>query len=175
MRVQDYSLPKEVPTETKEFLDNIRVILNNGGYVPQTIGAVPGWAGEEGESVNVVSGAEQRMYYFNNLTGLWNYGIPVTSKYGWTYLTVSASEAAHVGNLSFGFTFQLPPTVICSFIGYQASGTPTGPADFDTGLTRIAVATYGVTTSSVDFAVYTGDGTNFPGAYNMGISWLAIG
>lgn len=175
MKVQDYALPKEIPTETKEFLDDIRRILNNGGYVPQTITGVPGWYGDDGESVVVNNGAEQRLYYFNTTMGTWNFGIPLSTKYGWTYITVSNAEAAHVGTFSFGYTFQSPPIVLCSFIGYKASGTPTTPADFDTGLTKIAVSTYGVTTSQVNFAVYSGDGSNFPGNYNMGISWIAIG
>jgi hypothetical protein len=175
MKVQDYALPKEIPTETKEFLDDIRRILNNGGYVPQTIGAVPGWYGEEGESVNVISGAEQRLYYFNNINATWNYGIPISSKYGWTYITVTAAEASHVGVLNFGYMFGAPPQVIVSFIGYMNGGTPTSPADFTSGLTKITVSSYGTTTTGVNLAVYSGDGSNFPGAYHMGISWLAIG
>lgn len=175
MKVQDYALPKEIPTETKEFLDDIRRILNNGGYVPQTISAVPAWYGEQGEMVNSVLGNEQRLYYFNNFNATWNYGLPVTTKYGWTYITVTAAESSHVGVLNFGYTFQSTPMLLVSFIGYMNGGTPAGPGDFSTGLTKISVSSYGVTTTGVNLAVYSGDGSNFPGAYHMGISWLAIG
>ena len=175
MKVQDYALPKEIPTETKEFLDDIRRILNNGGYVPQTIGAIPGWYGEDGENVHVINGAEERLYYFNSVNATWNYGLPLSTKYGWTYLTVTAAESSHIGSLAFGYTFQTAPIVIATFLGYQAAGTPTSPADFDTGLTKISVSSYGATQTGVNFAVYSGDGSNFPGAFNMGIGWIAIG
>ena len=175
MRVQDYALPKEVPTETKEFLDDIRRILNNGGYVPQTIAAVPGWAGEQGESVHVLNGNEQRLYYYNGFSGIWNFGLPLSTQYGWTYITVTASEASHVGTLAFTNPFQSAPIVICQFIGYMNGGTPASPADFSTGLTKMVVSSYNATTTAVGFAVYTGDGSNFAGAYHMGIGWIAIG
>lgn len=175
MRVQDYAIPKEVPTETKEFLDDIRRILNNGGYVPQVISSIPGWYGEDGESVIWVNGAEQRLYYFNSAASIWNYGLPLSTKYGWTYLTVTNAEASHTGALSFGYTFQTAPIVIVSFLGYQAAGVPTSPADFATGLTKISVSAFGVSTTGVTVAVYSGDGSNFPGNYNMGVSWIAIG
>jgi len=175
MRVQDYALPKEIPTETKEFLDDIRRILNNGGYVPQTIGSAPAWYGEEGETVHVIFGAEQRMYTYNSSNGTWNYGVPTSTKYGWTYITVTNAEASHTGAVTFGYTFATAPIVMTSFLGYKASGTPTSPADFDTGLTKIVVSSYGTTNTGFNAAVYSGDGSNFPGNYVMGIGWLAIG
>jgi hypothetical protein len=175
MRVQDYALPKEIPTETKEFLDDIRRILNNGGYVPQTIPGVPSWYGEQGETVMSANGAEQRMYTFNEANGTWNFGLPLSAKYGWTYITVTNAEASHAGTLSFGYTFQSAPIVMTTFIGYQAAGVPASPADFDTGLTKICVQAYGPSTTGVNIAVYSGDGSNFPGNFNMGIAWLAIG
>lgn len=175
MKVQDYALPKEIPTETKEFLDDIRRILNNGGYVPQSISAIPGWYGDDGESVIVNNGAEQRLYYFSTSNNIWNYGLPLSTKYGWTYMTVSNAEASHTGALSFGYTFNASPIVLVSFLGYQASGTPTSTADFNTGLTKIMVSSYATTTTGTVLAVYSGDGSNFPGNYNMGIGWIAIG
>ena len=176
MKVQDYALPKEIPTETKEFLDDIRRILNNGGYVPQTINAIPGWFGEQGESVHVINGPEQRLYYFNDQNVSWNYGIPLSSKYGWTYITVTNAEASQTGALAFGYTFNIAPIVLCSFIGYMPTGSlPVSPADFSTGLTKVVASSYNSTTSGCSMAIYTGDGSNFPGNYHMGISWLAIG
>jgi hypothetical protein len=174
MRVQDYALPKEIPTETKEFLDDIRRILNNGGYVPQVINAIPGWAGDDGESVIVNNGTEQRLYYFNATQGIWSCGLPLSTKFGWTYMAVTNAEASHAGTLNFGFTFASPPIVLTSFIGYQAAGVPTSPADFNTGLTKILTSSFASTSTSVTLMVYSGDGSNFPGNYNMGISWVAI-
>lgn len=174
MRVQDYALPREIPTEIKEFLDDIRKILNNGGYVPQAISSVPGWTGEDGEWVFYALGNEQRNYVYNSLNSSWNYGIPVSSKYGWDYILVNTGIAASTKGISFGYTFSSAPIVLTSFLGYS-TGVPTSPADFSAGISKMVTSGFASTTTQFTGAVYSGDGSNFPGAYYMGIGWLAIG
>lgn len=175
MKVEDYSLPITVPTEAKEMLDNIRRILNNGGYVPQVVSGVPAWTGENGEEVLYAASKTVVKYVYDTTTGTWNYGLPISTKYGWSYMTVASTEAVHTAALSFGYTFSSAPIVITSFLGYKASGTPSSPADFDTGLTKICVQSYAPSTTGCTLAVYSGDGSNFPGNYVMGIGWIAMG
>lgn len=174
MKLQDYALPREIPTETKEMLDEIRRIINNGGYVPQALSAIPAWYGEDGEWVYYVLGNEQRNYYFNTINGVWNYGIPISSKYSWAYIPVTTGAASAVGTLNFGYTFNVPPLVLVSYIGFTA-GTPTAPEDFTNARTKIVVSSFAVTTTGCTLTVYTGDGSNFAANENQGISWLAIG
>jgi len=174
MKVQDYTLPKTIPTEAKEMLDDIRRILNNGGYVPQTIAAVPAWAGDDGESVLQSNAGEIRNYWYDVATATWNYGLPLSTKYGWDYIEVDGAHSSAVKAVSFGYTFRTVPIVLTSFIGYTSSA-PTSLVDFKTGMTKITVASYNSTDTSTTLTVYSGDGSNFPGVYYMGISWVAIG
>jgi hypothetical protein len=174
MKVQDYALPREIPTETKEFLDDIRRILNNGGYVPQALSSVPGWSGEDGEWVFYALGNEQRNYVYNSLNGTWNYGVPLSSKYGWDYILVNNAISSATKGISFGYTYSNAPIVFTSFLGYSL-GVPTTVADFTSGLTKTVTSGFAPTTTQFTAAVYSGDGSNFPGNYYMGISWLALG
>lgn len=174
MRVQDYSLPKEIPTEAKEMLDDIRRVLNNGGYVPQVLPGVPNWYGETGESVVTAVDAQQRLYYYNYNNNSWDYGLPLSTKYGWTYISVTNAESSKAVALGFGFTFSLAPIVHVSYLGYSVAA-PSSPADFTNAVSKVSVASYAPTTTGCNIAVYTGDGTNFAGNYNIGVGWIAIG
>lgn len=175
MRVEDYAFPRETSTEIKEMLDNIRRILNNGGYVPQTVSAIPAWSGDDGEWVIYINGNEVRNYQYNSTSSLWEYGFPKSSKYGWGSVLVDTANSSATKAVSFGYTFQSAPVVLASFIGYSSSGN-TGTIDlFDTGLTKMVANPYAISTTGFTMAVYSGDGSNFPGAYNMGYSWVAIG
>lgn len=174
MRVEDFSLPREVPTEAKEMLDNIRRILNNGGYVPQVISAIPAWTGDDGEWVIYVNGAELRNYVYNATNATWEYGLPITSKYGWGYVTVTTVDSSAITAVSFGYTFRAAPIVITNFVGYTTAGA-TAISDFATGITKVCYSPYAITTTGYTQAIYSGDGSAFPCACTMGFSWLAIG
>lgn len=155
-------------------LDNIRRILNNGGYVPQVITAIPAWTGDDAEMVMYVNGNEVRNYWHNSSANLWEYGFPISSKYGWGYVLVDTANSSATKAVSFGYTFQSAPVVLASFVGYD-TGTPDSIDDFDTGLTKMVSSPYAITTTGFTMAVYSGDGSNFPGAWNLGYSWVAVG
>ena len=174
MRIEDYAFPRETSTEIKEMLDNIRRVLNNGGYVPQVVSAIPAWAGDDGEMVMYINGNEVRNYWYNSSSDLWEYGLPISSKYGWGYVLVDTLSSSATKAVSFGYTFNSAPVVLASFVGYDTA-TPDSIDDFDTGLTKMMANPYAITTTGFTVAVYSGDGSNFPGAYNIGYSWVALG
>ena len=155
-------------------MENIRRILNNGGYVPQVVSGTPAWYGDDGESLMYADGKDIRQYFYSAAATAWNYGIPLSSKYGWDYIIVDNSQPLFAQGLAFGYEFQYPPVVLTSFLGASV-GEPASTADFTTGFNKIITNAYGTTTTGCTLAIHSGDGSNFPGDFYMGVGWLAIG
>ena len=73
MRLTDYEfspiLRKDI--ELRQMMDEIRNIINNGKYQLAVVNGVPGWTGEEGDTVLMSSGGVYRLYSYIN--GGWHY------------------------------------------------------------------------------------------------------
>ena len=73
MRLPAYEFSKEVPIEMQEAIEDIRLLVNNGKYVPRISSEEPTYAGEEGEFVMYDAGASK--YLFGFMNGGWYYGL----------------------------------------------------------------------------------------------------
>lgn len=73
MKVEDYEfspiLRKDI--ELRQVMDSVRNILNNGRYQLMVVGGVPGWTGEDGETVLCNAGGTLRIYCY--IAGGWHY------------------------------------------------------------------------------------------------------
>lgn len=89
MRVPDIELQELKDPGLLEFMDYVRIILNDGRYQLRTVSDVPVWTGIEGEMVLYAAGTERGIYYY--LNGQWNASLfaPIT---GNTLIHIGTSD-----------------------------------------------------------------------------------
>ena len=71
MRLPAYEFSKDVAVELQEAIEDVRLLLNNGKYVPNIQTAEPSYVGEEGEFIIHNAGANK--YLFTYVGGAWFY------------------------------------------------------------------------------------------------------
>ena len=57
--------------ELRQVIDDMRNIVNNGRYQLLVVDGIPGWTGDEGETVIMSSGGSLRLYSY--VSGVWHY------------------------------------------------------------------------------------------------------
>ena len=60
-KIQEYDF-KGVPTEVRDFKDDVSVVLNFGKYAAAVVTAVPNWPGQKGEFVWYMASGTGRLY-----------------------------------------------------------------------------------------------------------------
>jgi len=76
MRISVFEFDKKVPMDVQEALENIRLLLNNGKYVPRVVTTEPTYTGEIGEDLIFISGPTNA-YRFTY------------TQYGWFYVAMT--------------------------------------------------------------------------------------
>lgn len=93
--------------------------------------------------------------------------------HGWVGHKFTAAASAYTGVIPFGVTFKEPPIVMAQYGGDQSSGTVEYPSTV--GLKRGTAAASGATTTQMNIAIWTLDGSNWSTGNNVYAQWTAIG
>ncbi len=83
-----------------DFMEYVRIILNDGRYQLRTIGGIPTWTGIEGEMVLYSAGNERGMFYYIN--GQWNVSYFANST-GQSLIQLGSGDNVIYGDVSSGF------------------------------------------------------------------------